>query len=670
MTPEIIVILVIMGIVILFGIAITIISMNRKKHSTFLKSFRKKLNRFCTGLYKALRQTPLVKSIIERTTLKISKLSVYNSSEIPAVVIKTIFVAALWSLALICAGVFLFNDIITKILCFAFASVLFSNVIENRIDKITINVLKQTKLLLSSIQLEYMKTKNIPNAIADSKPGNLVKIAVDEILAIITGSNGETRLQQFYASMSFRPLQTLASVCYNLSDYGDTVDNTGISSFVKAITILREDVNSQLEKIETQKSMFSKLVYLPILSVFLITPTEMYFTSLMPGMAMMYNGVLGFVLRALTIITAIVGYMVTSRINRTVTVKADDRGEWTEALLKHKVWQNFIRVFYPKKLITRGRLKNVIKKSLSKMKLSHFYTKKIVFAVVAFFAAIAVTIAACVIGRDFAKNTTAQLSMASGVERSEEQLINMRIMDAIFFEANGEMYENELTALIKTYLPGLTDMEMQDEMTRIRNKYDLWADTYFKFYYLLIAFALGIIGYFVPNFMLKGRAYFVKNEAQDDFMQIQTLVGIMLNTNVDTLEILRQMARHSTVHKDLLQYAYHSFPSAPEQELEWLKTKLTIPEFRIFIDKLKMSISEVSLTDAFSDLITERQHLLRLQELTFKATLSKKKFLCKILSFLPLVMYVLAEFLIPMLTLGMNEFFSSTSAMNALMPPM
>ena len=302
-----------------------------------------------------------------------------------------------------------------------------------------------------------------------------------------------------------------------------------------------------------------------------------------------------------------------------------------------------------------------MKQSLSRMNLEHYYTKKAVFAAFFFTATLAVMFVAVSLGSDFVKNSTAQLSLVAGVERTQREQEAMRVMDEIYFEAEGRMSENEHRLLIRRYLPGLTDMQMLDEMKRMQDKYNAWRNLYFRWHYVWAAFIFGVFGWFMPGLMLKGRAFIVKTETEDDYMQLQTLVSILVYTDLDTLAVLRQMVQQSTVHKDILLHAYHSFPSAPELELERLRSKITLPDFKWFIDKLKLTISELPMNEAFSDLISERENFIRLRRIAMESTMAKKKMICGFLAMFPVIAFAVGEFLVPLGYLGIMEFQSALS---------
>lgn len=352
------VILIIAGVLIMIGLtAIVIIRKYGDKLTRIRRRRQKKKvrNQFTGAVYAALNHIPIVTGLLAKTTLKVSRLSVYRAGDLQNQVVVFLAKAAVWSLLFILAGIFLFSDVVTKSLCFIFAFLIFGSILDKKIDSVNTKVLKQTKRLLSSIQQEYMRTRNIPDALAGADTPQLLRYAVDNIHDIVMGSEGEMKLQQFYSTVPFRPLQTLANICFNINTYGDTVDVNNESTFVRAITILRSDINAQIEKLAAQKSAFTALQYLPMIPVFFMTPLEMFFMSSMPGTALVYNGILCYIAKAVTLCMSIASYMIISRINSTVIVKPDDRGSLVSKLAGNKSWQKFVKPLYPKKVKSRKK---------------------------------------------------------------------------------------------------------------------------------------------------------------------------------------------------------------------------------------------------------------------------------------------------------------------------
>jgi hypothetical protein len=56
-----------------------------------------------------------------------------------------------------------------------------------------------------------------------------------------------------------------------------------------------------------------------------------------------------------------------------------------------------------------------------------------------------------------------------------------------------------------------------------------------------------------------------------------------------------------------------------------LKSRSSIPEFQRLVDKLSITVYQSTLAEAFSDLATEREHLMRMRETSQLNTIEKKR---------------------------------------------
>ena len=232
--------------------------------------------------------------------------------------------------------------------CIAFALLLNMTLIEKQLDKEYFKVLQATSRALGYVREEYMKSNSVVEAINDAPIDDILKRPFDDIYSILTSTDADLKLQEFYAATPFRTLQTLVGICYNINNQGDSKDEKGASSFVNALTTLSGDVNSEITKITMQKKTFGMIEYLPFVPIFAMGIVESYFSGIMPGTALIYGGPIGYICRTLTILASIVCYAVITRINTTVPVKEDDRVIWAVNALTKEPIKNFIDNLKPK----------------------------------------------------------------------------------------------------------------------------------------------------------------------------------------------------------------------------------------------------------------------------------------------------------------------------------
>jgi len=296
-----------------------------------------------------------------------------------------------------------------------------------------------------------------------------------------------------------------------------------------------------------------------------------------------------------------------------------------------------------------------LKSALSKMTVEHFYAKKILLAGFSILLSIMTIILAVSISKDFLRHSTQQLSLIASDNTPAFDREKMKEMDAIYLQNPKAYNDDQIAQLVRSHLPLLTDLQVYEQVSRMKSKAKNLENAYFHWYYLLIAYATGVVGWFAPNRSLKMRRDIAATEAQEDFLQLQTLTSILMNTNTDTLGLLHQFARNSRIHKDMFVYAALCYPSNPELEISRLQSKTPIYEFKRFLGKLKLTINELSIREAFESLLLEREHVVKMREMTTQAAIMKKRRMAGKLTLIPLGMMIVGVFLFPIGYLGALE---------------
>lgn len=602
---------------------------------------------------------------ISKITARISALSIYNRAEMQQLAIKYFLMSTGVSLGIIVAGIALYSDTVAILICVAFAVVINDILVTKQVDKVNIKVYYALKHTISAIRQEYLRLGSVPEAIAEADIHPLLRRPFDEIYQILTSANGELRLLKFYESSPFRSLQTFAGVCYNINNSGDDKDEYGQSNFVQALTMLNSDINSELERLTTMKTKFGVIEYLTMVPIFVMNFIESYFAGIMPGTALIYGGPIGYLCRTITLLACIGCYSIIANINSPASVKEDDRKPWIQNMLKNDSFHQFIYNISPKNA-KRRRVERSLKNALSKKSVEHLYTEKFITAAAVLVIAIIATASIVSLGRQFTLTTTQQLSLTSDSSMDEYSKEDILSLDYAYLGRDHNWTDEEFQTYIKSAMPNLTDLQVQDQISRLKSKESSLEAAYFHWYYMIICIVICVISWWAPDALLMLRAFLVQTEAEDDFLQLQTLMAILMNMDLDTLDAIWQLCQNSRIHKDMLIYCYHSYPSNPDKELTRLQSKTPIIDFKRFIGKLKLTISDLSLAEAYSDLRIERDHMIRVREVAMYATIDKKRTFCGPISLVPIGCVVIGELLIPLGYLGIKEFMSALSSMNSL----
>lgn len=630
------------------------------------------LDIFLLKVYMKLDNFFLTEDTLRKITKQVQSMSCYSPRDSYILAAKYMLMAMGIAAAFIIAAVLMFDDMVSVALCSSFGLVFASVMVDKQVDKINIKVYNQLRGAISSIREEYLRTNSVPEAIENAEYGKELKPSFDSIYNILTQSNAEAKLKEFFERTPFRHIQTLARVCYDINNSGDEIDAYGNSNFLTAMNNMSTDINNELSRMKYQKMRFGKLEYLALIPVVGIKIIEKFFVGIMPGTAVIYQGSTGYLIRIGTLALSIVVYTIIAKINTTQSIKEDDRIYAFCALIKNsKFIRHFVYDWCPKndKKNSRMKVQNKLNKALSKKGVEEFYLEKVVYGIAIFFISIFAMLCAIQMGKQHMLGSTQSLSLVDmelSIKVDKQTMLDMDNEYIKMRESGKEFKNDEAYNFVQKYMPGLSDMETQDQQKRLESKYNTIAKAYFHWWMILICFVLAVIGYNLPNMLLKLRRWLVVNEAEDDFLQLQTLMSIIMNTDGDTLDALEQMSEMSKIHQEMLLYCYHSYPSNPDKELWILEQKTPIMEFKRFIGKMRLSVSDLSLKEVFADLMLERDYIQEQRDIKMRQAIDKKRTLCGMLSKAPMGIMVVGEFLFPIGYLGATELMSAINSMQSM----
>lgn len=622
---------------------------------------------------------------LNRIKKNVQSMCVYSPREVYMVCAEYMTIYILFVAVFFVVAVIFYDDVISITICAAFGIFFASSQIDNRLDKINEKVYNALRAALSAIREGYMRTNSVPEAIQEADIDPLLKDTFEQIYNILTTANAELKLKEFFERVPFRHLQTLARVCYDINNSGDEIDSTGHSNFLEAMSSMSEDVIAELDKIHFQQDEFGKMEYLAVIPFFAMKPIENVLGGTVPATSVIYDSSTGYLLRIGVMAAVVIAFGVITKINTVQAIKDDDRVYFFSKLnQKNRRVFNFSRDIAPKNHIgitfslknrkfqkvlktKRDKFQKSLDKAMSRKTPEDFYLEKACYAFVIGVVSVLAIYLSVQIGYQKMLNNTNALSIVAtelSVEIPHERIV---AMDTEYLElrAKGQAPKSEnLTAFCSGYLQGLTDMEIEDQAKRLESKGRTLENSYFHWYYLLISVCLGLFGWYYPNMMLLLRKWLIQVEAEADFIQMQTLMSITMNTEADTLDALEQMSEMTQIHKSIMLYCYHSFPSNPDKELARLQSQTPLVEFKRFIGKMRLTTEDLSLREAFSDLSLEREYIQKERDRKIHKSIHKKAVLCGFIFKLPLVVMVIGDLLYPLAYIGITEFQTTMASVN------
>ena len=301
------------------------------------------------------------------------------------------------------------------------------------------------------------------------------------------------------------------------------------------------------------------------------------------------------------------------------------------------------------------KIEKELKGALSSKDIKYIYASKVLAAGIAFVMTLTALTAFTFLAKEFTYDNIKTASFLGGSDMSVEDARKWHELDNSLLAQPKAPRERDLQDIIPSYFPDISAMDLKDQCNRIIQKYNNYHALSFHWWYVLIAYGLGVFGWFAPGIMLDLRKKMVRAEEEEDVLQLQTMLAILRFTHLDTMEALYWLARQSRIYQTAIYFAYHEYPSDPELALNRLKDKSSLPEFQQICERLLSTISQVTIREAFSDLESERDQMLSIREMVQNNALERKRRQCSPISRAPLMAMVIGHVLAPIGILAFNE---------------
>lgn len=541
---------------------------------------------------------------------------------------------------------------------------------------------------ISAVQEGFMRTGDVAEALAEAEVDTVLKPIFEQLNSVITGHNGELRLKEFIEQVPFRNIQIFAQVCFDIQESGDETIENGQSNFQLALQNMSQDVIDALERMHYKQDEFGNTEYLALVPLFCMKPLRIAMGFAIPALTVVYDSMLGYILRVGLLAISILAYNYIANASSQDSVKEDDRIYFFTRLTQRKcIWQKIAirlaaknywgfgivkdlngKIRFTKKFhIKRKNLEKRFINALSRKTPEEFILEK--YAMCFFLTGLIATLLyfSVSLGYSYIYNSTASLALVGAdysVEIDEETKAKMDAEYVRLLEEGDAPTGEMLLSFVSEYMGGLTDIEIQDEASRLETKGRMLQKTYYHWWFVVVAECFGAFGFVVPDIMLYLRKKKVQVEAEEDFLMQQTFMSIFMYTSGDTLDALEHLAELSKIHSRQLTACYYNYTQSPDTELAWLQAQTPLSEYKQFIGKMRLTTEDLSLREAFADLKLTREYIQKERDRKLRKSIKAQAQFCGILVKVPLYAFLFAYMVFPIGYVAVSEFMHTYSQLN------
>ncbi len=233
-------------------------------------------------------------------------------------------------------------------------------------------------------------------------------------------------------------------------------------------------------------------------------------------------------------------------------------------------------------------------------------------------------------------------------------------------DQSDETVTTEINDFLLSYMPKLTTMELEDQRNRLEAKYQNIRNAGFHWYYILIAYGAAAIAYMVPKRGLKKRIELAKEEEEEEFLQLQVVMMVLASMNFDTRETLGHLVQIADIHKSMLARCYYGYASDPVAELDRVQRHSQSENFKQFIAKLKETVEDLSIQEAFADLEADRSHIMNERSAYIRDSIDRKRAAMGQLALRPMLLAIYGMLVFPLMYTGITQMSSMTEKVREL----
>ncbi|MEG2484312.1 MAG: hypothetical protein RSB51_02455 [Clostridia bacterium] len=495
---------------------------------------------------------------------------------------------------------------------------------------------------------------------------------VKRIKEALLSERPEQELERYYDTAPNRFLKLFAGICYLVMELGDR-QVEGTSVFLKNLNNILNDVYLEILKRDKIDYMFRSLTLIAIAPIFFINPVKAWASANFPALLNFYDSSTGFVMETLLLVTIFGSYLMLKVVkDDTEKIKFDRVSDvkWQERLYKNRFVKDLIDVFMPRKNTTRYKKETtLIKNTNSYLTLEWFYVNKFTYFFVITIFSVLLIFQLHKVDVSLVYTAISEEFQSFGALSPEEQAAAdaMAVEDAEqvkTYKKEENLTKEEFTAELakdgKTYDEAAID--------RLYAKVQKVQSAYFKWWELIIAILLGMIGYFIPNISLAIRNKMRQMEKENEIMQFQSIILMLMHIErIDVQTILEWLARYSYAFKEPITTALNNFEAGAVEALEQLKEDVPFKDFIRIVDGMISAVERIPVVQAFDELETERTFNYEKRKEANMRMVEKKVIMGKGLGFAPMVLLIGGFLVVPLILVSISQMMNYFSQMNTQM---
>ena len=547
-------------------------------------------------------------------------------------------------------------------------------IIENSVDKLDNNILKQQLDLFAEIRHAYHETNMVEEAIYQVAQDDEKEVSLQakKIYEVLISDDPETELEKYYDIAPNSYLKEFAGISYLTKEFGDrTID--GSSLYLRNVNNITEEMQIEILKRDKLNYVFQSLTIIAILPALFIDAVKNWAISQFDFTSSFYNGKLGFIVQTLLLIITAVCFILVRKVKDNGSIQSiTNENPWQKKLYANKYVKLVVDKFIPKKGTKEyKKIVRLLKDSASKLKMEWLFINRIALCIAVFIISIITLEKIHNIAIDLVYTDTSANSSVIGMSQSEEAKAKAELESDNFFldkyrGKNVTKPQLKLGIASSTAYAEATEEEINEATDRIYTKLQTIDNEYLVWFELILAIAFGYLGYMSPIWLLYFQAKMRLLEMEDEVMQFQTIILMLMKIERVNVEmILEWLERYANIFKEPITRCVNNYEAGAWEALEQLKKDTTYQLFIRIVESLQAAVEKIPIRQAFDELDSERDYYQAKRKESNERLISRKALIGKVLGFAPMICLFVGYLIVPLCVIGLGSMTSTFEGMQA-----
>ena len=571
--------------------------------------------------------------------------------------------------------IFAHTNYLTLSIILIFEIFMVDNFIDNMVDKMDNNLLKEQLEFFAEIRHAYHEFNMVEEAIYQISQDDEKNISKqgEKIYEVLIANDPETELEKYYDIAPNPYLKEFAGISYLTKEFGDRkVDKTSL--YLKNVSNITEEMQIEILKRDKIDYVFQSLSIISIVPVLGLEPLKNWAVGNFSFTQSFYSGKGGMVVQILIILLTIICYLLLRKVkNNGSTDKSaqNTQNPWQEKVYKNPIGRKIVNLFVPKKG-TKDYIKvqKLLKDSASKLKMEWLYVNRLTIAVVTLLVSLFLFVQLHRVAIDwiYTEPTTEynimtgltgnELAEAMALTESDNKFLDM-------FKGNTKTKVQDIYKAMERSddYKDSKEEEIQKAADRVYKKLQKINKEVLGWFEVLLAVIFMVLAYMSPIWLMMFQLKMRMMEMEDEVMQFQTIILMLMRIERVNVEIILEwLERYANIFKEPISRCVNNYESGAWEALEVMRNETNYPLFIRIVESLQAAVEKIPIRDAFDELDSDREYYQAKRRESNDRLISRKAMIGKVIGFAPMVVMFVGYLIVPLVFIGLTSMSSSMTS--------